>query len=222
MKKSLFVLMVAALMVGCSSAPERHAQANYEPSYPMNLPAMEQPQNGSLFQANASSLFNDIKAHRVGDIITVMLEEKTDAKKKASTKTSKSSSVAALNPTIGGSPLSIGGVGIDASIGSKSSFAGAGDAAQSNSFTGQVSVTVHEVLSNGYLVVRGEKWVTINQGEEIIRFSGIIRPQDIKPDNTIASQKVADARIFYSGAGMVNDAQKQGFLTEFFTKFWPI
>lgn len=104
---------------------------------------------------------------------------------------------------------------------SSNSFKGQGDASQSNSLTGDISVTVVEVIPNGNLVVRGEKWVTINQGEEVIRFGGIVRPADIAPDNSITSGKVADARIIYSGDGLVDDATKKGWLSQFFGSIMP-
>lgn len=221
------VLLASSLMAGCSdTSPTRHAQMPYEPVYPANIPVAEQPRNGSLFQATAeTSMFNDLKAHRIGDIITVKLSENTKASKKASANTSKNSNLNVANPTFMGQPFSANSIGVpslDAQLSSGNSFAGSGDAAQSNSFNGEISVTVHEVLNNGYLIVRGEKWVTINQGEEVMRFSGIVRPADIEQDNTIQSSKVADARIYYSGTGTLQDAQRQGILTGFFNKFWPI
>lgn len=86
---------------------------------------------------------------------------------------------------------------------------------------GNISVTVVDVLSNGYLAVRGEKVLTLNRGDEYVRFSGIVRPVDIRSNNTVLSTQVADAQIIYSGSGEVADASKHGWLSKFFLAFWP-
>lgn len=226
MKTKLVVsLIVVGFLTGCSHTPDRMSKFEYEPAYPTNIPKLDTPRNGSLYQTGAMDLFNDIKARRIGDIITVKLQEKMDAKKKAAS-TAKKTNVdeygapSLLGGTVG---LAAGGVNLlgATSFDSSNSFKGQGDASQSNSLTGDISVTVVEVIPNGNLVVRGEKWVTINQGEEVIRFAGIVRPADIAPDNTIASGKVADARIIYSGDGLVNDATKKGWLSQFFGSIMP-
>lgn len=169
---------------------------------------------GSLFtDSYGISLYGDKKARRVGDIITVILNESTQGKKSSASKTSKSSGA-----TIGAP--SIGGVGpieqLSATISGDRSFSGKGDADQSNSLNGNITVTVSEVLPNGVLRVRGEKWITLNTGSEFIRIQGMLRPDDINLDNTVSSQKLADARIAYSGAGAVAAASKQGWLSAFF------
>ncbi len=99
-------------------------------------------------------------------------------------------------------------------------FKGEADSQQSNSLTGSVTVTVVEVQANGNLVVQGEKWVTINQGDEYIRLRGIVRPSDINPDNTISSKRVANAQIQYSGEGTIANANEQGWLAKFFNSPW--
>ena len=87
---------------------------------------------------------------------------------------------------------------------------------------GSITVTVAEVLPNGNMIVRGEKWLTLNQGEEYIQISGIVRPQDVRTDNTIFSTLVADARIAYSGKGMLANANSPGWLARFFNSpIWP-
>ncbi|MDY0137515.1 MAG: flagellar basal body L-ring protein FlgH [Thiomicrospira sp.] len=227
---SLAAVMVSvALMQGCSTAPERMEQFSYEPSYPMNIAQAAQPMNGSLYQAaNAMTLFDDARAHRVGDIITVKLVEKFNAKKKDEAKYDKSNNVdlgvsTPLN-ILGRSaeqiyaPLGTGGIG----FGSNNSFSGKSDVKQDSSITGSVAVTVVEVIPNGNLVVRGEKWITLHDGEEVIRFAGIIRPQDIKADNTIESGKVADVRLIYRDTGIGGDTARPGAVTKFLSKFWPL
>lgn len=224
-RKLIALVAVAVLMTGCSHMPERMSKFEYEPAYPTNIPKLDTPRSGSLYQTGAMDLFNDIKARRIGDIITVKLQEKMNAQKKAAANEKKSNVSSHSAPTLLGGTVgaAVGGINLlgDTSLNSNDTFKGQGDASQSNSLTGDISVTVVEVIPNGNLVVRGEKWVTINQGEEVIRFGGIVRPADIAPDNSIPSTKVADARIIYSGDGLVNEATQKGWLARFFSNYWP-
>lgn len=224
-----FLAFAAALVMlqACATAPKD--QLSYAPTRPQ--PEMLPPATqGAIFQAGQEiSLFQDAKARRVGDIITVVLVEQTSASKKAGTNTSKKQDIAMDSPTILGAPLSFNMPGnpkrdlsLATSISGTRDFAGAGDSSQSNKLDGNVTVTVAEVLSNGNLIVRGEKRVTINQGDEYIRFSGVVRPADIGPDNTVLSTLVADAKISYIGKGMIDDANANGWLARFFSsKWWP-
>lgn len=222
------VLVSAILFLqACAMTPKD--QLSYAPSRPQ--PEMLAPATqGAIFQAGQEiSLFEDAKARRVGDIITVVLVEQTTASKKADTNASKTQDTQLDNPTILGAPLSFnmpGGSKRDLNLGTtlsgSRSFAGAGDSSQSNKLQGNVTVTVAEVLSNGNLVVRGEKRLTINQGDEYIRFSGIVRPSDVGSDNTVLSTSVADAKISYTGKGMIDDSNSSGWLASIFnSKWWP-
>jgi flagellar L-ring protein precursor FlgH len=170
---------------------------------------------GSLYRAGYDlRLFEDVVARRVGDILTIRLEEKTDAKKKADTGLGKSSS---FDGSIdAGTSGAAEAVSADLSMSADRDFDGQGESKQSNSLDGNISVVVSEVLPNGNLVVRGEKWMTLNQGDEFIRITGIVRPQDIDPDNTVPSYLVADARIGYGGTGPVADSNALGWLGRFF------
>ncbi len=223
--KIITVLMVGGVLTGCSHTPDRISKFEYEPAYPTNIPKLDTPRSGSLYQTGAMDLFNDIKARRIGDIITVKLQEKMNAQKKAAANEKKSNVSKHAAPSLLGGTVgaALGGVNLlgATSLDSSDTFKGQGDASQSNSLTGDISVTVVEVIPNGNLVVRGEKWVTINQGEEVIRFGGIVRPADISPDNSFPSTKVADARFIYSGDGLVNEATQQGWMARFFSNYWP-
>jgi flagellar L-ring protein precursor FlgH len=222
------VLLMAASLVGCSTAPERMQKFSYEPAYPVNMPAQPQPKNGSLFQTNQNmTLFDDDRAHRIGDIITINLIENFKAKKKDESKYSRSNDLdwggislfgrtdsQILKEAAGAlSPLSIKG--------SKTAFQGKSDVKQDSSISGKIAVMVIEVLPNGNLVVRGEKWITVSDGDEVVRFAGIIRPQDIQPDNTIDSTKVADVRLIYQDTGYAGDVTRPGAVQKWFTKYWP-
>jgi flagellar L-ring protein FlgH len=101
-------------------------------------------------------------------------------------------------------------------------FQGTGESDQSNQLTGSITVTVANVLPNGLLEVRGEKWLQLNRGNEFIRINGLVRKEDISPDNTILSTRVADVRIVYSGTGTLADSNEAGWLTQFFVgNLWP-
>ena len=168
------------------------------------------------------ALFQDIKAYRIGDLLNVQLVERFNASKSATTKTNKKSEADLLNPSLFGSAVSRGKLNLGASIDNSQEFSGGGDSSQRNSLSGSIAVMVTDILPNGYLKIRGEKILTINQGDELVRMSGIIRPVDIGTDNTILSTQIADARIIYSGKGAVADSNSHGWLTRFFlSKLWP-
>jgi flagellar L-ring protein precursor FlgH len=206
-------------LTGCAT-PQSHNDAQWAATAPM-APEAPPPADGAIYHDTKNmELFADPRAHRVGDILTVVLVESTQASKKATTSTSKADKTSIDAPTILGQGLSIGGKAAGISTNGDRSFAGDGSSSQSNQLTGQITVTVAQRQSNGNLMVRGEKWLTINQGQELIRISGIVRPQDIGQDNTVASTRVADARISYTGRGTLADANTQGWLSRFFNSKW--
>jgi flagellar L-ring protein precursor FlgH len=166
-------------------------------------------------------LFENAVARRVGDTLTIRLNEQTNASKSSSTSTSKSTNVDIAGPTIAGRPVTAHGTEIlNTQIENSTSFDGEGDSSQSNKLQGDITVTVAQRLPNGNLLVRGQKWITINQGREYVRIQGIVRPIDINPDNSISSLKVADAQIAYGGKGALNDAATPGMLARFFNAPW--
>ena len=223
----IFVAVISVLILaGCNSTPKPPVQANdpsFAPVVP-NIPREHIAEDGALFKPYmANSLYSDVTARRVGDIITVTLRENTNATKSAGTTTSKETGVD-VQPIIGlgGNAVNIGGESIQLGVNAANEFAGDAQANQRNSLSGAISVTVVDVLPNQNLVIRGEKWLTLNQGDEYIRLTGIIRPADISPENEIVSTKVANARIQYSGTGSFARAQEKGWLTQFFaSQYWP-
>jgi len=215
----LLAALPFAALTGCAMVPPTP-----KPMYAATLPPESSvaPQaTGSIYADQQSlELFADPRAHRVGDILTISLVEATQASKKAQTSTSKKNGNTVNAPTILGKGLTIGGRTADSSLSSSNSFDGDGSSEQSNALTGSITVTVAQRLSNGALIVRGEKWVTINQGEELVRISGIVRPADIANDNTVPSSRVADARIEYVGKGTLADSNTRGWLSRFFDSKW--
>ena len=162
-------------------------------------------------------LFENLAARRVGDILTITLVENTKAKKQASLDASKDNSISVTAPTLWGvASQALLGHDLETSMKSNHRFQGEGQAQQTNSLTGNISVTVVQVLPNGNLKIRGEKRVTLNDGNEYIRLSGIVRPEDVTVSNTVPSTKIADATIMYTGDGSIADSSKVGWLARFF------
>lgn len=217
----LLVLCALALLAGCASGPRVHDDAQWAPTPPPAQPVAAAQVDGAIYHDQQNmELFADPRAHRVGDILTVALVESTQASKKATTTTSKTDKANIASPSILGHALSIGGKVADIGLDGERTFDGAGSSTQSNQLVGQITVTVAERLTNGNLLVRGEKWLTINQGQELVRISGIVRPQDIGQDNVVPSTRVADARISYTGRGTLADANTRGWLSRFFNSKW--
>ncbi len=143
--------------------------------------------------------------NHVGDVLTIRLEEQTQGQKKSKTRTDKlSTNQFAVNEAFGANLSN--GLALDTTANQR--FDGNGESNQQNALTGRISVTVIRVLSNGNLLVQGESWVTINFGREYIQLSGIVRREDIDADNVVSSQRVANARIVYSGNGQVANASR--------------
>ncbi len=165
-------------------------------------------------------LFEDRRARLVGDTLTINIIENTQANKKSNSAAERSQDFTVAVPTIAGLPgKTVQGATIDASHDSK--FAGKGEAAANNAFTGTITVTVIETMPNGNLLVSGEKLVAINQGEEFIRFSGVVNPIHVSSANAVNSTQVADARIEYKANGFIDSAQAMGWLARFFLTVLP-
>ena len=224
-------IVLALLLLGltaCSTLnpPKPGDSVEYRPAAP-TPPLPPASNNGAIFQTNqGQSLFEDYKGRRVGDLVTVVLAENTNAKKSAATTTGKSSSLDSSigNLTLAGKSIpNNGGAILGLSSADDRTFDGSGDSSQSNQLSGQITVTVAEVLPNGNLVVQGEKWLGINQGNEFVRLRGIIRSVDITASNTVQSTQVANAQLYYGGTGTLQDSNTAGWLTRFFNSaIWPI
>jgi len=225
MKKLLIILPMSLVMLvsACATTKPEPVSLEFVPVRPViaTPPPIE---NGGIYQNGYGvSLFSDVSAKKVGDIITIILSENTNARKSASTNTEKDSQIEIVPPTLLGGPVSALGLNVlSNTIDGTRTFAGSGDSSQSNSLNGRIAVTVSEVLANGHLMVQGEKRMTLNQGNEFIRFSGIVRPIDIKSDNTVVSTSVANAQIIYGGTGVIAQANRQGWFGQFLnSKWWP-
>ncbi|VAW63970.1 Flagellar L-ring protein FlgH [hydrothermal vent metagenome] len=219
-KYSLLVVLFQSLFACVTTPQELH---DFEPIVRPVAPKPLTYNNGSIYQQRSISLFEDPKPYRIGDILTVLLQESTSASKSAETSTKKEDDISIATPTIFGStPTFKGNSLFDMNIVPEREFTGEADSTQSNSLTGEITVTVVDILPNDNLVVQGEKWFILNQGKEYIRIAGVVRPLDVTPENTIQSSKLADAQISYSGEGFLADANNQGWFSQFLNgKWWP-
>lgn len=186
------------------------------PAMPVAAPVA----NGSIFQAEQgyAALHEGWRARRVGDPLTIVLVERTAASKSASSKLDSGGGFGLTPPTTG--PLNLFNRS-DASASGERNFNGTGSADQANSLSGEISVTVSEVLPNGTMLVQGQKRVVLNRGDETIRIKGLVRMADVDRDNRVLSTRVADAQIAYTGKGDVARASRQGWLSRFFQVISP-
>ena len=218
MTKVIFVLLIA-IASGCA---QTRIIVQPDPQYApvdMNDLQFKASSNGSIFQTGRSiRLFEDNKAFRIGDVLSVTLSESTNASKSAATNTAKDNDIGISGSTIFGStgPTINGNLALTNSIDASRNFTGSGDSAQSNSLTGEIAVTVTDILPSGNLLVRGEKIIGLNQGSEFIRISGLVRPKDVSSGNIVFSRKIANARIYYGGGGVVAESNSKGWLARLF------
>ena len=220
-----FALLLGIAVGSVVLALPAHARKKIDPHVlyaPTYAPAQQPVQvaDGAIFHASYgyAPLTSGARAAMVGDILTITLVEKTQALKSNSASTDRSGSAEITPPPTG--PLDFVKP-TDLSVSGAGKFDGKGAAAQSNQLNGEISVTVAEVLPNGNLLVKGEKLLTLNRGDEHIRISGIVRPADISFDNRVLSTRVADAHITYSGNGEIARASTAGWFSRLFTRFSP-
>ncbi|WP_412563305.1 flagellar basal body L-ring protein FlgH [Thalassobius sp. MITS945101] len=204
----LFAVPAALTVSGCATEQEAAASRDWAPVYQEPLPQPTgQLASGAIFSGGQMGLFaTDRRASQVGDILTIILQEKFQASKAQNASSSKADYFSLDTPDI------LGINDTDLSMGTNKTFNGNGRASQSNSLSGRMSVSVVRVLPGGNLEVIGQKKLTLNNGDEYIRLRGIVRQADITADNTVDSDRLADAEIKYIGAGDVADTGKKGWL----------
>jgi flagellar L-ring protein precursor FlgH len=212
----LLALVLCGGLSACGLIPAKHPKP--DPVVARVLPPPTPRTDGAIYQAGQQvELFADLKARRVGDVLTIRLTEATNASKSAVTKTTKATAVDNTGPTLMGRTITTAGVPIfTTTLKGADSFDGEGSSTQGNSLAGSLTVTVMEVQSNGNLVIQGEKTLKLNQGDEFVHVSGVVRRADIAADNTVTSDKVADAHISYSGKGVIDSSNRMGWLARFF------
>lgn len=211
--------LLLALSAGCALVPpEPVVTGPTSATPPLPAPPAARP-NGSIYQPTAYGsypLFEDRRPRNIGDIVTVMLEEKTNAAKGVATSTNRSGS-AALG--VGAAPNFMDGAinaKLDTDISGSNASKGTGNSSANNSFSGSITTTVIGVLPNGNLQIAGEKQIAINRGSEYVRLSGVVDPRSITGTNSVSSTRVADARIEYRSKGVMDEVQTMGWLQRFF------
>jgi len=216
----IFTLILSGCVIEQAAQPDT---ASYAPAIAQKQ-APDVHSMGSIYVANRSvDLFHDRTAYRIGDILTVRLSERTRSSKDQSTEFSKSSSNSLTAPTILGQIPTIDGSDVSINSSQSRSFSGEGNSDQGNALSGTITVSVIDVLPNGIMQVRGEKWLTLNQGDEYVRLSGLVRIEDVSASNSVDSNRVANARITYTGKGVHDQANKSGWLDRFFSsEWWPL
>jgi len=224
MKLGMHSLGVAALALlsGCAAIQTTPPSAVHQPmSVRPEAMATALPASGAIYQTvQARPLFEDRRARRIGDTITINLVERNTAQKSANANATRNGNMTAGIGPVAKLPLR-GLSGLELEAEAESDFNGKGAAAANNVFNGTITVTVIDVYPNGNLLVSGEKMVAINQGNEFIRFSGVINPNNVTTANTVQSTQVADARIEYRGSGFIDESNTMGWLQRFFVAIMP-
>ena len=224
MKVAAFAAIAAALaLAGCSGVREAKISETFQMNYDEVVPVRESIADGAIYsRANAGFFLGDRRAQRVGDLLTVTLKEDMSVSKTDSSDISRGGNltVKSLPSLLFGANAAPVANGLNTET--KSTFSGSGTAAQKNSIDFKLTVVVTRVYENGNLWVQGQKQLTLNQGEEFVRVSGLVRPEDIQPGNTILGEKLAQAQISYTGAGDVHDTSKEGWMTRIFGMITPI
>jgi flagellar L-ring protein precursor FlgH len=220
--KTILALVVAALSAAaCSVVEPRITMPEVTTVVPRPAPR-EVAHTGAIYQANAPyrALAEDRRPMHPGDILTVALNENSAASRTSKSASAKTGEFSATIPVLRGFN-GVGRAGAEASANSANKYEGSGTTSNENTFTGTITVTVIERLSNGNLVVAGDKQIGINHNTETIRFSGVVDPLSIQIGNVVNSTQVADARLEYRGKGYIDEAQRMGWLTRFFLTAMP-
>lgn len=223
MRSTLIPLACALLLAGCASIDDLPpSNGAFDPIVPVAQTAPRPPTGGIYRAGTGETLFGRVRRFQPGDVLTVLLNESTQAARATTGTISRESTndvvPSGLTSRIAGLNSGLTGLNLNSA---KITSDGSGSADQSASLTGAITVSVVEVQANGNLVVRGEKYLSLNQGSEVIQVSGIVRPEDVASNNTVQSRRLAHARFTYQGGGELASASKAGWGTRSLLKFWP-
>jgi len=220
----LALFAIVYLLQGCATEPVDmvlRPSPEFQPVYPLASDRPKVATGGIYSNRQSDAWFGRGRNYQVGDIITVLLNEATQAARTQNTdvsRESKNSLPSGMNTKIGSMSPFLNGIDVTAN---NNSSKGAGKADQQASLSGSVAVTVVEILANGNLMVRGEKKLGLSEGTEVIQVSGVIRPEDVGPNSTVQSRRLANAQIAYRGSGDLANATRAGWGTSLMHKFWP-
>jgi flagellar L-ring protein precursor FlgH len=225
--------LTGAGLAGCVSQPPLVPTKSFAPVYPTD-PVAPRQNSGSIYnESQTSNFFGRQRDYRVGDLITVLLDERPTATRNLSSTLSRVGSNTVMSgiqqsladgAKASGLPFSKGISGVISAptlSGSTITSTGSGAGGQLTTLTGSIAVTVVEVMSNGNLVVRGEKQLALSEGSETIQVSGTVRVEDVAPNGTVQSKRLANAQIAYRGDGDMSDATKAGWGNRILFKWWP-
>ena len=227
MIRLLCILVIVGSFSACATKPPLEENMDFAPIRPLEPQANALPTGSILGNNMHMSLFQGQRQWRVGDVITIVLNEATQASRNSSLITERKASNDALSSSWTNSLLSPNGFWGDvrgdinlnqAEIGSE----GVGTAAQANALSGVITAMVSEVMPNGNLIVEGRKQLSLTEGAEFIQVRGVVRTRDIQPDNTISSVRMAQAQISYRGTGNLAESTQPGWITQLLFKYWPL
>jgi flagellar L-ring protein precursor FlgH len=220
----LALFAIVFLLQGCATEPVDmvlRPSPDFQPVYPLASDRQKVATGGIYSNRQSDAWFGRGRNYQVGDVITVLLNESTQAARTQNTdvsRESKNSLPTGFNTLIGNINPLLDGIDLNNNTNSSK---GAGKADQRASLSGSVAVTVVEILANGNLMVRGEKKLGLSEGTEVIQVSGVIRPEDVGPNSTVQSRRLANAQIAYRGSGDLANATRAGWGTSLMHKFWP-
>lgn len=222
--KQTLLLIFTLLLVGCAVEKTDVKTAGFEDPQPRPVADYS---SGSIWQSSSANMVDDLKARRRGDILTIVISETASASKEAKTGTSRDSSVGAGIPNLMGlenSALAKSTFSDLANLikaNANTSFKGTGSTSRQENLNATITARVVDVQANGNLMIEGRRNIKVNEEDQIIVLEGTVRSRDISPDNTVNSIYVADARISYSGRGIISDQQSPGWLMTIINKIWP-
>jgi len=218
----IILALIALVITGC-------AHESQQSKFPASQQQLEKPRptyaGGSLWQTTSGGLVEDFKARVRGDTVTVVITEQASASKQATTSTNRTTAVAAGIPNFMGLETTAIKNYMDLSkllnADTSSKYDGSGSTTRAENLNATISARVVDVLPNGNLLIEGRRNIMVNHEDQIILLEGTVRPKDISPDNTVNSAQIADAKITYSGKGIVSDRQSPGWLMNIVDKVWP-
>jgi len=220
--KNIVAVIIILLVSGCVYPPVERARQGFDEHIPAPQPTYAK---GSIWQESAISLVDDFKARRKGDIVTVVISEEASASKQATTGTKREAGISASIPNFMGIETTAlaDKLNLNALIkaNTSSEFDGSGSTTRKDFLNATISARVMDVLPNGDMRIEGRRSVKVNNEEQIIILEGTVRPKDINHENMVSSTHIADARITYSGDGIITDRQQPGWLFTFIDKVWP-
>lgn len=221
MKRAIMGLVIVTA-AGCVYPPVERPRVSYDEYLPQPGPTYA---NGSIWQENTAGLMDDFKARRKGDIVTVVISETASASKQATTGTKREAGMTASIPNFMGIETTALADKIDLNslikASTSSDFGGSGTTTRKDNLNATISARVMDVLPNGDLRIEGRRSIKVNNEEQIIILEGTVRPRDINQENMVSSTQIADARITYSGEGILTDRQQPGWLFNLIDKIWP-